>query len=122
MRFACAALQTLPASHMHFGRDEISFLYACDFVAESRHLSAEFMPRNQRRMNAPLGPTIPVVDMQIGPADGRNFDLDQYFTRTKLWNRNFADFRTGRSGGLYYCKHGCGHMRVSRVADTSGNI
>jgi len=41
--FAGAALQTLAASHVHFGGYEIAFLDAGDFIAERDHLAAEFV-------------------------------------------------------------------------------
>ena len=63
VRLAGAALQALAAGHVHFGGNEIAFLYAGDFVAECGYLAAKFVPGNQRRVNAALRPAIPVVDM-----------------------------------------------------------
>ena len=60
-------------------------------------------------MNAPLGPGIPVVDVQIGSANARCLHAHQYFAGTGSGNRNFAQFDAGRGLGLYNGLHGGGH-------------
>src|SRR5205807_91361 len=67
---AGAALQALAAGHMHLSGNEVSFFHTGDLIAEGDHFAAELMPGNQRRMNAILSPAIPVVDMEIGAANG----------------------------------------------------
>src|ERR1022692_1743358 len=68
--FAGAALQALAARHVHLGGNKIAFLHAGHFIAERGHLAAKLVSGNQRRMNTALGPAIPVINMQVGAADG----------------------------------------------------
>ncbi len=109
VRFASAALQTLAAGDVHLGGNEIAFLDAGNFVAERRHFAAEFMAGNQRRMNPVLRPAVPLVNVQIGAADGRNFDFDQYIGPAKGWNLDLADFRARRGFRLHDREHGFLH-------------
>ena len=109
MGFAGAALKTLAASDVHFGGDEIAFLDAGDLIAERDHFAAEFVPGNQRRMNASLGPAVPFIDMEIGAADGGDFDLDEHFAAAESGNLNFADLRARRGFRLDHREHGSRH-------------
>ena len=95
--FAGAALQALAAGHVHLGGNEVAFLDAGDFIAERRHFSAEFVPGNQRGMNAVLRPAVPFVNVQVGAADGRNLHLDQHIRPAKGRNFDLADLRTRRA-------------------------
>src|SRR5262249_32959179 len=70
VRVAGTALQALAACDVHLGGNEISLFDAGDFAAVCDHLAAKFVSRDERRTYAALGPTIPIVDMQIGTADG----------------------------------------------------
>ena len=109
VRLADAALQTLAAGHVHLGGNEVAFLHAGDFIADSFHDAAEFVARNQRRMNAALRPLVPLVDVQVGAADGGHLDLDQHVGRAEFWFGNFADFGARRRLGLHNCNHSIRH-------------
>ena len=91
MRFAGAALQALATGNMHLGGYEIAFLNASHFIAERRHLSAEFMSWNQRRMNPVLCPAVPVVDVQIGATNGCNLHLHQHLGAPESGNLHLAN-------------------------------
>ena len=67
------------------------------------------MAGNQWRMYAVLRPAVPLVDMQIGSADGGNFYLDQYVVPAKRWDFDLADLRARRGFRLDNRKHGLGH-------------
>ena len=105
VRFAGAALQALAAGHVHLGGNEVAFLHAGDFVAERRHFSAEFVPGNERRMNAVLRPAVPVVDVQVGAADGRDLHLDQHVVAAEGGNLYFANLRSRRGLRLDHRQH-----------------
>jgi len=105
MSFAGAALQTLAASHMHLGGHEIALFDAGNFVAESRNFAAKLVSGNQRRMNPVLGPAVPLIDMQVRPADGCNFYLDQYIVPAKAWDFDLADLRSWRGFRLDHRQH-----------------
>ncbi len=110
MRFAGAALQTLAAGHMHLGRNEIAFLDAGDFIPEGCHFAAKLMAGNQRGVDPVLRPAVPLINMKIGAADGRNFDLDQDIGPAKRRNLDLADFRSRRGFRLHDREHGFLHV------------
>src|SRR5205814_3751585 len=69
MRFPGAALQAFAAGHVHFGGNEVAFLYSCDFISTGHHLTAEFVPRNKWGMYPALRPTVPLVYVDVGSTD-----------------------------------------------------
>src|SRR4030088_1676271 len=60
-------------------------------------------------MNASLGPAVPFINMEIGAADGGDFDFDEDFGATIFRNFDFADFRARRGFRLDHCEHGAAH-------------
>src|SRR6202795_4126665 len=62
-------------------------------------------------MNASLSPTVPFIDVEIGAADGGDFDFDQDFVGSVAGNFDFADFRARRGFRLDHCDHS-GHGRA----------
>jgi hypothetical protein len=107
--FAGAALQTLAAGNVHFRGYKVPFFDARDFIAESHHLAAELVSGNQRRMNPSLGPSVPFVDVEIGPADGRHLHLDQNVGPAVARNFHFADLRPRRGFRLDHREHLAGY-------------
>ena len=106
MRLADAALQALAAGHVHLGGDEVAFLHGGDIFADGFDGAAEFVAGNERRMNAALRPLVPLIDVQVGAANGGDFDLHQHFVGAKCREGNFADFCAGSGLRLYDSKHG----------------
>jgi hypothetical protein len=92
VRLTGAALQAFAAGHVHFGGDEVTLLHAGDLVADGFDDAAEFVSRNQWRMNTPLRPLVPIVDMEIGAADGSDLDFNQYVGSANLGLGDFANF------------------------------
>src|SRR5207253_2280627 len=76
--------------------------------------AAEFVAGDQRRMNALLRPSVPIVDMQIGPADGSDLHLHQHVVRPRAGDFDVANLSAGAAGGLDHGQHGCGHQRGPR--------
>src|SRR5258706_327031 len=60
-------------------------------------------------MDASLGPAVPFIDVEIGAADGGDFDLDEDLGASIAGNLDFADFRARRGFRLDHCEHGAGH-------------
>src|SRR5205085_11390661 len=75
VRIAGAALHALAAGDMHFGGDKVAFAHRCHFIAHRGDVAAEFVPGDERRADASLRPAVPVVDMQVGTADGGDLYL-----------------------------------------------
>ena len=120
VRFADAALQALAASHVHLGGNEITFFDAGDLIAHGFDVAAELVAGNERGMNAALRPLVPLINVQVGAADGGDLDLDQNVGRAELGNGNFADLGARRGLRLYDGKHGIRHEEDSASRDDQG--
>src|ERR1700724_791267 len=57
-------------------------------------------------MNASLGPTVPFINVEIGAADGCDFDFDEDFVAAVGGNFDFPNFRARRGFRLDHCEHG----------------
>src|SRR5579862_8731481 len=110
---AGSALQALAAGHVHFRGHEVAFLDAGDLVAEGGDLATEFVPGNERRVDPVLRPAVPVVDVQIGTANGGNLNLDEDFVTTEGGDLHLTNIRTGRGLGLDHRQH-CSFARCPR--------
>src|SRR5689334_22671512 len=110
MSFACAALQTFSACHVHLGGNKIALFYAGYFVPKSDDFAAEFMPWNQRRMDPSLCPSVPLVYMEIGSADGGDLYFYKDVCPPKSRNFDLADLRPGSGIWLDYGEHRAGHV------------
>src|SRR6185437_8980470 len=109
---ACSALQAFAAVNVHFGGDEVAFLNACDLAADGGNGSTKFMSGHERRVNALLRPGIPLVNMQVGAADGSHFHFDKNVCRANFRTGHFAYFRSGTRRGLHDGLHVFGHKWV----------
>ena len=105
VRLAGAALQALAAGHVHLGGNEVAFLNAGDFFAEGFDLAAELVSGDERRMNAALRPLVPLINVQVGAADGGDFDFDQHIIASKGRNLNVPDLCAGRGLRFYHSEH-----------------
>src|SRR3954470_4426035 len=107
--FADAALVTLAACNVHLGRDEITFLYCGDFIAHGDNVPAEFVSRNERRLDAAGSPLVPVIYMEVGAADTGDFYLHQNVAGAIARDFDFADLGAGLRLRLDYGHHGLLH-------------
>src|SRR5258708_39944880 len=60
-------------------------------------------------MNASLSPAVPFIDVEIGAADGGDFDFDEDLGAAVGGNFDFANLRARRGFRLDHCEHGAGH-------------
>src|SRR5258706_10926303 len=60
-------------------------------------------------MDASLGPTVPFIDVEIGAADGCDFDFDEDFGASVGGNFDFANLRARPGFRLDHCEDGAGH-------------
>src|SRR5205085_10786854 len=86
-----------------------ALLDAGHFVAKGRYLAAELVSGNQRRMDAVLRPAIPVVNVQVGAADGGDLDLDQDVGAPEGGDLYFANICARSSLRLDYRQHRSSH-------------
>src|SRR6202034_4766510 len=109
VRFAGTALQTFAASDMHLGGNEVAFLNTGDLVAESGDFPTKLMPGDQRRVNTILGTAVPVIDVEIGAADGRHLHFDQHVATSEGRDLYFANIRSRCRFWLDHRQHCSSH-------------
>ena len=64
------------ADDVAFAVDEIAGLEANNIGPDGGDGADELMADHHRRLDRFLGPSVPVINVNIGPADGGFFDLD----------------------------------------------
>ena len=110
VRLADAALHALAAGHVHLRRNQVALFHRSHAATHSGHSARELVARNQRRMDAPLRPWVPVEDMQVGPANAGSLHPHQHLAGAGRRNRNLAQLDAGRSVSFYYRLHGGRHI------------
>jgi hypothetical protein len=81
VRLAQSALMAMAAVDVHLRADKIAGLDRGNFLAHALHVAAKLMSQRHRRLDPPLRPAIPAVDVQIGPADGRRLHPHEHVRR-----------------------------------------
>ena len=80
---------------MPFRRDAIALLYVGDEPSDLDYISSELMPDDERRLAATFRPRVPVVDVNVGSANTRATNADEYFVLTDSWLGDILQFETG---------------------------
>jgi hypothetical protein len=97
MGMAGAAIAAMAAYYVAFSGDAVSGFVPCHSGANCLNMANEFMPDRQSGVDSTLSPVIPVVDMDIGPANGGFFEFDQDFVGARFGYGNLfhpdSDFR-----------------------------
>jgi hypothetical protein len=73
-----AAVAAVAAGDMPLARDPLADLEAPNLAAEARDLAGELVADGHGHRDRLLGPTVPVVDVNVGAADRGLADLDQH--------------------------------------------
>ncbi len=71
------AVAAMTAGDVTFAGDPLADFEALDFAADLDDLADKFVADSHGDGNGILAPFVPIVDMDIGAADGRLFDFDQ---------------------------------------------
>jgi hypothetical protein len=74
---AGAAVAAVAADDVAFGADPLAEFVAGDAGADLHDAADEFVPDHEARLDRALTPLVPLVDVQVGAADGGLFQLDQ---------------------------------------------
>jgi hypothetical protein len=74
---ACVTLITVTAGDMGFGSHPVSFFKVRHILSDLNDLSGIFMPEKERELDSRCGEFIPLVDMNVGTADGCMLHPDQ---------------------------------------------
>ena len=69
-----------------------------------------------------MRPAVPLVDMQIGTADGRNFNFDQNVGAAEFRDLDLANFGPRSGMGFNYGLHGLLHPGRSRKTTDSSTV
>ncbi len=104
------ALHAMHAGDVGLRRDEIPDLPARDGGSDLDDFAGEFVTECLRhRPDARLRPFVPLIDVDVGPADARSLDSDQDLTREDPRNRDLFDLRSGLPPPLHNRPHHLGH-------------
>ncbi len=85
---ARAALEAGPAGYVPLRRHVISHPDVGRVGSKLRHVAGELVALDEGGLDACLGPRVPVVDVDVGPAEGGDAHLDQNLAGPRLRPRN----------------------------------
>ena len=76
------------AGDVALGRDEVADGDVPDVGADLDDGARELVAERDRRLDAPGGPAVPEMDVEIRPADARRLHLDDDVRRRRAWLRH----------------------------------
>ena len=85
---AGAAVAAVAADQVAFGRHAVAQRIAGDARAHLDDAADELMADHQARRDGALAPVVPLVDVQVGAADGGFLELDQHLVRAGRGHRH----------------------------------
>src|SRR5262249_46846047 len=88
---AGAAERAVAAGEVPLGADDLADGDAADLATDLDDLSREFVTEHERRLDAPLGPVVPVIDVGVGPADAGGQGPDGALGRADRRDGNVAN-------------------------------
>jgi len=74
-----------------FADDEVAFCESFDVIAYAINNTHKLVTDCDRHWNCFLRPSVPVVDVQVGAADGCFQHANQHVVAANFWNRNFLE-------------------------------
>ena len=83
------AISAMSTDDVAFGRDQFAFLEIAHGGADFVDHADKFMPDHHRHRDRLLGPRVPVINVNVGPADRSFLDADENVVRPDLGHRNF---------------------------------
>jgi hypothetical protein len=89
MAAAGEAVPAMTANDMALSRDELAFLKITHRAADLLDHTDKFMSDHHRHGNRLLSPRVPIIDMDVGPADGAFLDTNQDIVRPDLGDGDF---------------------------------
>jgi hypothetical protein len=73
-----------------FARHDHSRVEIMNMAAHALNYADKLVSDRHRGRNGPLGPVIPIKNVDIGAADGRTENSDQNIEFANLWDWNFV--------------------------------
>src|SRR5579862_2769429 len=91
------AVPAASANHVAFAADNISRMQIHDIRAHLRDFADELVADDCRYRNRGLRPLVPIVDVQVGPANAREQDADFYVVDARHGLRNVLKPQAARA-------------------------
>src|SRR5277367_1806335 len=95
---------------MHLRADKISGLNRSYVFANAFHNAAKLMPQSYRRLDPPLRPSVPSIDMQIRPANRSRLHAHQNVCRTDRRHRRAFERQPAPRAHLPQRLHSRSHL------------
>ena len=111
----CEAVAADAANDVAFTIHQVARFEALHIRAHGCDDADKFVTNDERRPHGLFRPCIPIVDMNICPADGSPADLDENVVDARLGNGNVGELQTGTSVKLGNRAHGGHLLKLSRV-------
>ena len=96
---------TVAADDVTFGSDHLAFHETGDIGPETCDVTGELVPDRHRGRDRRLSPLIPLVDVEIGPADARGMHLDQHLVGPRFGHGHVFEAQTLLVGVLDQRSH-----------------
>ncbi len=110
MLAASAAVAAMAADDVAFGGNAVADLVASHAGADLDNAADELMADGEAGLDRALAPLVPLVDVQVGAADGCLLHLDQHFVRAHHRQRHLfhpdALFGLALDQGFHRLRHG----------------
>ena len=103
------AIPAVTTDDVPFRRDQLAFLEVVHAGADFFDHADELMPDRHRHRNRFLGPRVPVVNVNVGPADRASLDADEHVVVPDFGDRNFLEIESGRALAFHQGRHGFAH-------------
>ena len=88
------AVPAVPADDVSLAANDLAGEEVLDLRSDLDDLADELMPHDHRHRDRLLRPRVPIVDMDIGPADAGAVDLDQAIGRPHIGHRHVFEPQT----------------------------
>src|SRR6267154_6050121 len=95
------AIATMSTGDVPLAHYQIAFAKAFHVFTHTVYNAHKLVADGHRHGNRFLRPRIPVINVYVGPADGRFQHANEHVIATNFWNRNFLEPQTGFSLGLH---------------------
>ena len=115
VRLPQPALTTMSAIHVHFRAYKIAWLDRAHLIAHALDGAAEFMPQRHRRLDAPLRPAVPPVNVQVRPANRSRLYAHQHVGRPDQRHRDRIHLQAAGRLHLPQRLHRRRHLRRSSL-------
>jgi hypothetical protein len=99
------AVPASAAHHVALTADEVARSEVAHIRADLGDLSDELVPDHEWNRDGPLGPVVPLLDVEVGPADARPVDPDEHVVDADLGLRHVGHHETGSAIPLHESSH-----------------